>query len=118
MLIGIQVSEPKDFFEELGDLHDASITNFSWSKENGTLRISIDDLNSNFLDLPEYKGLRPVEIVFTCVKNLDCDLQIRGSTYSIYDFSIEEKNCYSVNIKCSPGGYFRCECESIGLIDI
>jgi hypothetical protein len=112
------VNEPKVFFGELGGLHDALITAFSWDKENQVLNIGIDDLNSNFLDLPEYKGLRPVEIVFTGVKNLDCDIQIKSSNFSIYDFLIEEEACYSIDIKCSPGGYFKCQCEAIKLLDV
>ncbi len=114
------VIEPKTFFGELGGLHDALITAFSWNGENQNqvLSISIDDLNSNFLGLPEYKGKRPVEILLTGVKNLDCDIQIKSSSFSIYDFLIEEGACYSVHIKCSPGGYFKCQCESIELIDL
>lgn len=112
------IREPKIFFGELGGLHDAVITAFSWNKEDRILRIGIDDLNSSFLDLPEYKGLRPVEIVFTGVQNLDCDIQIKGSNSNIYDFLIEEETCHSINITCSPGGHFKCQCESIELRDI
>lgn len=113
----ITVNEPKAFFGELGGLHDAIITAFSWNKDDEMLSIGIDDLNSNYLDLPEYKGLRPVEIVFTGVQDLDCDIQIKGSNFSIYDLLIEEEACYSVNIKCSPGGYFKCQCEAIKLVE-
>lgn len=118
MLNGNIISEPKVFFGELGGLHGALITAFSWNKENQVLSIGIDDLNSNFLDLPEYKGMRSVEIVFIGVKNLDCDMQIKSASFSIYDFLIEEEACYSIHIKCSPGGYFKCQCESIKLIDL
>ncbi|GAB1270347.1 hypothetical protein NBRC116493_36010 [Aurantivibrio infirmus] len=117
MLIENTIKAPKVFFGELGGLHDAFITAFSWNKENQTFSISIDDLNSNFLDLPEYKGLCPVDIVFVGVCNLDCNIQIKSSNFSIYDFLIEEETCYSVNIKCSPGGYFKCQCETIKLIE-
>ena len=98
----ITVNEPKVFFDELGGSHDASITAFSWNKENQVLSIGIDDLNSNSLDFPEYKGLRPVEIVFTGVKNLKCEMLITSLSFAIYDFLIEEETCYSAHIGCSP----------------
>ena len=112
------VVDPRNFFGELGGLHDALITTLSWDKEDQVLRISIDDLNSNFLDMPEYKGRRPVEIVFIDAQNLDCDLQISSSNFSIYDLAIEEEAGYSINIKCSPSGYLKCHCKAIELTDI
>ncbi len=112
------INEPKVFFDELGGLHDAVITAFTWDKEDKSLSISIDDLNSNYLDLPEYKGLRPVEIIFIGVQSFDCVIQAKGLSFNIYDFLVEKETYYSVNIKYSPGGYFKCQCESIKLIDI
>jgi hypothetical protein len=114
----ITVNDPQAFFAELGGLHDALIMSFSWDRDDKMLCIGIDDLNSNFLDLPEYRGLRPVEIVFTGVQNLDCDIQIKGSSINIYDFLIEDASPYTVDVKCSPGGYFKCQCAAIKLIDI
>lgn len=117
MLDEYTIKEPKSFFSELGGLHDALITALSWNKDGQVLSVGIDDLNSNFLDLPEYKGLRPVEVVFMGVKNLDIDVQIQGSSISIHDLFIEEGDCYSIDIRCSPGGYLKCQCQSIKLID-
>lgn len=112
------LSEPKAFFDELGGLHDARIIAFSWSSEEKVLRIGIDDLNSNFLDLPEYQGLRPVEIAFISVTYLDCDMQISRENFSIYDMEIRPKEGFlSVDISCAPSGYFKCRCETIRVID-
>ncbi|MEX2500543.1 MAG: hypothetical protein WD397_16880 [Wenzhouxiangellaceae bacterium] len=111
------VGEPKNFFCERGGLHDALITAFSWNKENQVLSIGIDDLNRNFIDLPEYKGLRPIEIVFQGVRNLDFNMQIARSSFGIYDLLVEEKTCFSINVKCFPGGYIKFQCEAVKLMN-
>lgn len=120
MILGEKkISEPKIFFEELGGLHDARITGFSWSKADKSLCIEIDDLNSNFLNLPEYQGLRPVSIIFTAVTCLDCDIKIFNENFCIYDLEVgQEGKCYSVNIRCSPSGSFKCQSEAIKLIEV
>ena len=98
------IDEPVVYFEKLGGLHDARITAFSWSKSNRRFILSVDDLNSNFLDLPEYQGLRPAEVIFSKVALLDSDIQILDSSYSIYAMEIEqEKNGYKVDIRLSEG---------------
>lgn len=110
------VRDPISFFEELGGLHDARITEFVWSKSRGVFTLSVDDINSNFLDLPEYRGLRPAEVIFMGTESLDSDFQIVDSSFAIYAMEIVLKtNCYSVEVRCSPGGYFKLICKEIGI---
>jgi len=110
------ITNPKTFFEELGGLHDACIENFSLDIKRKVLCISVDDLNSNFLDLPEYQGLRPVDIVFLDAVMIDINMQVLGNVFSVYDINIAHKGGeYEVKIECSPGGYFKCKCSSIEL---
>jgi hypothetical protein len=112
------IHKPNVYFSDLGGLHDAVITDFSWNQDNQVLKIGVDDLNSNFLDLPEYEGLRTGQMLFTGVRNFDFDIQLKDSDLSIYSFLVEEEMCYSVYIKCSPGGYIKCQCKEIKIIDL
>jgi hypothetical protein len=108
------VAEPVVYFESLGGLHDARITAFKWDKIDRRFIICIDDLNSNFLDLPEYKGLQPAEVIFLNVESLDGGFQIIDSTYSIYAMEIKQDNDdYKIDIRCSPSGYFKLCCKKI-----
>ena len=80
---------------------------------------SIDDLNSNFIDLPEYQGLRPVDIMFIGVVTADKNVQILDGVFRVYDMGfINENETYEVEIDCSPGGYFKFKCIAIELRNI
>ncbi len=112
------INDPKNYFYELGGLHDACVGYFSWDMKKKTLCISIDDLNCNFLDLPEYRGLRPVDIMFIGVIKVDINVQISDDAFRIYDMDfINENGIYEVKIGCSPGGYIKCKCGTIELRD-
>jgi hypothetical protein len=113
------INDPKSFFDELGGLHDACVENFSWDMKRKALCISVDDLNSNFLDLPEYQGLRAVDIIFIGVVTVDVNVQILDDIFRVYDMDfINENETYEVKIDCSPGGYFKCKCRAIELRNI
>ena len=113
------IKNPVAYFNELGGLHDARIIAVSWNKGEKTLRISVDDLNSNFLNLPEYQGTRQVDILFTGVRRLDLNIQIFEASFSIYDLEIKKnEKHYCVDIRCSPGGNFNFQCKSVKVYDI
>lgn len=108
------INDPKVFFEELGGLHDARIEKFSLDFKKKLLWVSIDDLNSNFLDLPEYRGFRPADIYFVGVKVTDIDTQVFRDVFSIYDIKLaNDDGGYQVKIECFPGGYFEFWCNAI-----
>lgn len=110
------IGDPAVYFKNLGELHDARVTAFYWSKPNRLFNISVDDINSNFLGLPEYQGLQPADVVFSGITSLDCDVQVSDDSFSIFAVEIEqEANGYKVDIRCSPGGHFKFYCEEIGV---
>lgn len=112
------MENPEIFFAELGGAHDARITNFSWDKFNKTLTIGLDDLNSNFLGLPEYQGKRPVAFVFAGVSTFDMDVQLINDQLNVYDIEVNTANeNYMFHIKCSPGGYFKYQCEDVQIFE-
>ena len=118
MTKGSFIADPKKFFDSLGGAHDAQIMGFMWNKKAKELSIELDDLNSNFLGLPEYKGERPININFTGVLSLDMDAQILGDQLNVYDITVDiEKSRYHFEIRCSPGGFFKGQCEQIAILD-
>jgi hypothetical protein len=46
----------QDRIESLGGLHNAVIASLTWSAEDRSLRIAVNDINSNIFGLPEYPG--------------------------------------------------------------
>ena len=104
----------KEFFEKKGGMHDAVVESFSWGSIQKELKLDIDDLNSCFEGLPEYKGLCPITLIFSNISSLDFNLQIFSNKVSIYDFSITSAKCkHQIEIKFSPGGLIKFSCEDI-----
>ncbi|MEM7173268.1 MAG: hypothetical protein AAF530_24105 [Pseudomonadota bacterium] len=111
-----KIENPKSFFERLGGIHDAQIESIKWDVHCNCLAIKVDDLNSNFLGLPEYEGCRPVNVQFSDVPNCNIDVQSFDKDTSIFDIDIENIGPgFSVHIRLSPGGYLKFRCESISL---
>lgn len=111
------VNNPKKFFDELGGLHDANIEKILLDINMKSLCMSVSDLNSNFLGLPEYQGLNPVDILFVNPIMVDIDVQEPTNILRVYDmdFTSSKDGRINVRVDCSPGGYLKCECSSIEL---
>ncbi len=112
------LENPEVFFVELGGVHDARITNFSWDKFNKILTVGLDDLNSSFLGLTEYQGKRPVDLVFSGTSTFDMDIQLIDDQLNVYDIEVNTViDNYMFHIKCSPGGYFKGQCEDVQIFE-
>jgi hypothetical protein len=59
----------KQYFFELGGLHDAHLSDFLWFPDKDELQVLVDDINTNTLGLPSYPGLTPAALVFRGVSN-------------------------------------------------
>ena|SRR2546423_1121530 len=68
------IREPISFFHELGNLHDAYVNEFQWSPFKREMAIAINDLYSNFVDLPEYDRLQPVRLILSGVSRVQIDV--------------------------------------------
>jgi hypothetical protein len=64
------------FFASLGGLHDVEITTISVDADHQILKITVEDINSNFSDLPEHPGLRPARLLFIERPDIFMDLNI------------------------------------------
>ena len=105
------------FIESLGELHDATVTEFLWLSLEQRLELGIEDLYWNFERFPEYPGAIPGRFIFSQVSKLypsDVDLA-EGGRLMIYDwlFQKAERSNYSCEILFSPGGRLRIECGQI-----
>jgi hypothetical protein len=109
------IDKPRDFFEKLGNLHDARIERLKWLPKQQLLYISIDDLNSNFFGSTEYVGAQSGEILLSAVKKFYMDIEQTEEHLNIYDFAVKQsKDIFlEVEIKCSPGGSLKISCASI-----
>jgi len=109
-----RVADPSSYFENLGGLHDARVKELKWLKECNQLSICVDDMNSNFLGAPEYRGALPAEIVFEGAEMLNVSLEIKSDSFSIYDVGIEVGNSgLGVSIKFAPGGNMSFVCANV-----
>ena len=108
------IENPAGYFEELGGLHDARINEFSWDKKEKSLSVVVDDINSNFLDLPEYKGEKSAELIFSDVSSLDINTQIDDETFGISDLEVtDQAGSHEILLNCTPGGSIKFKCKAI-----
>ena len=108
------IENTEDFFHQLGLLHDAIIESFEWLPSERQVFIKIDDLNSNFLDLPEYEALLPATLVFSNVRKIIFGIDPAQETLKIYDLETKSSATHiNVVINFSPGGKMEFTCESI-----
>jgi hypothetical protein len=75
-----ELADPERFFSELGSLHDAVLLALEWNPATRQLVISVDDLYSNFFQLPEYPGKREASFFASDLRTLEFDLISRDIT--------------------------------------
>lgn len=111
----IIIENPKVFFDELGNLHDARIENLNWSLLKKRLSVSIDDMNSSFEGLPEYGGHKSGEIFLEGVEDFEIQITSVEDHINIHEFAVNRTpdSFFSVEIKCWPGGNIKAKCSSL-----
>lgn len=101
------IEDPAAFFLALGGMHDARF-HVRVNQSDKTLLIDVDDIYTNFLDLPEYPGKQNSTFTFLDVENICMDYSVEGSiNYRIYDIAIKsEKDSRrdTLTMSISPGG--------------
>ncbi len=110
---------PELVLSELSSIHDAVIVNLWWDGFKKVLNIGLDDLNSNYLGLPEYKDERPVELIFLGVSSLEIEVQAIDNHLRVYGIEITNLvQKYAFHIRCSPGGYLMFQCDAVKLSEM
>jgi hypothetical protein len=99
------VDNPDSYIQSLGGLHDARMEGFELNLSNRTLTIAVDDLNSAFLDLPEYEGHYPADICLSGVSTVTADFEWAGRILSIYELAINRiDGQFGMQLKLAPSG--------------
>ena len=86
------MSEFARFLRDLGGLHDARVTAFSFDLTERSFSVDVDDIYSNFEGLPEYKGRKPARIKLMEISRLKISFDARNEEFNIDDFSVFKIN--------------------------
>jgi hypothetical protein len=111
------IKNPAQYFQDVGNLHDAEVSEFRWSPVKHEIVVMVDDLYANFAGLPEYEGLQPVQLIFSAVLRIQLDVTPDKFPLRIMDFEVEESTtspCLAVTIQFYPSGTARLDCDTIG----
>jgi len=111
-------NNPNGFSAEHGNFHDCRVATFEINPPGKSLLIAVDDLYSNFLGLPGYKGPMPVKFILGGVTELDVNVDMKNGELNIFDMEFmknTDESSYRVAIKFSPGGSAEVVCESIAI---
>lgn len=106
------MKSPKEFFDAFGGLHDAQVLSLNFNFEDDSLKVLIDDLYANFLNLPEYKDIKNVYLIISGCKILDINIELLGDELKIYDIYIEQSQ---MKIEFSPAGFLKLEFKEMYL---
>jgi hypothetical protein len=107
---------PASFFKELGNLHDAIVTQVTWNPVQREIVIVVDDLYANFVGLPEYPGLQRAALIMAGVSRMQSDVTSDRFKPRILDLEIEQTHSAvqnRVSVKFDPSGSLSIECSSI-----
>lgn len=109
------IKEPVPFFSDLGNLHDAKIRRLEWNPSVREMVLGVDDLYSNFVDLPEHPGRQPVQLILSGVSKVEIAVIPDKFAMRIVDFEIEEVSgsVLRISVNVGPSGFIRIACESI-----
>jgi hypothetical protein len=83
------IASPVVFFRELGNLHDAVITEVSWRPTQREIVFLVADVYANFSGLPEHPGVQPAALILRGIKTLQADLTPDRFPAHISDFEIQ-----------------------------
>lgn len=111
------LDEPALFFRELGGLHDADIIQITWDAIAKTILLHVDDLNSNFDGLAEYRGREKAAITFKEVESLmlSCN-SFKRDVQRVYKLEVtaaQNLSRFEVMVQISPSGRLTFSCENI-----
>ena len=111
----VLIENPRIFFDALGDLHDAAITEFEWLGGVVTLRVS--DMHSAFLGWTGYPGPTPGCIAFCGLSSLVVEVappeEMTDMVIALMCESVVDSNELDVGADFAPGGTARLRCLEI-----
>jgi hypothetical protein len=96
--------------ERLGHLHDSRVPRIILDTDECRLRLDIDDIYSNSLGLPEYRGPESRSIVLDGVSELTIQMRSGTKCLSIYEFVVTPEGSSEgglAEIRFAPGGIIK-----------
>lgn len=78
-----KIANPVAFFAALGGLHDSDVVAIELDIAQGELAMQIDDLYSNFFQLPEYPGLQGARLIAVGIKSLKISVSLEDAPIRI-----------------------------------
>jgi hypothetical protein len=111
------LDDPKLFFRELGDMHDAKVDAIAFNISERELSLAVDDINAGSCGLAEYLGKRKAFVIFSQIGQVEfaCDTS-GGDIRRVYHFDLSrevDSEMYSVMMTMWPGGRLSFRCVSI-----
>ena len=120
------LQDPIKSIAEYGGFHDAKVVSIDWNESEARLVVRLDDLNSNFLGLPEYKGKQPGGIAFDTVSQIAFNLEFPQGSMNIDEIGLIAKKGarqsgtpaeqYQLTIRIWPAGKLVATCESVSIV--
>jgi hypothetical protein len=110
----VLIENPRIFFDALGDLHDAAITEFEWL--GGVVTLRVPDMHSAFLGWTGYPGPTPGCIAFCGLRSLVVEVAPPEEMTRVYSLDVRERADSSeldVELDFAPGGTARLRCLEI-----
>ena len=111
------IGAPAKFFTDLGGLHDAKVLAIDWDNVAASLSLAVDDINSNFKGLPEYRGRAPATVRFSGVTGLGLHFDApNDGPLRVYEIECTESGSdLSLAVMLAPGGKLVFSCRSVDL---
>ncbi|MDR0616917.1 MAG: hypothetical protein LBG29_08930 [Synergistaceae bacterium] len=109
------MSELTLFLERMGLLHDSVVRRLVWEPGVSTLCFEIENLYSNFKDLPEYPGIMSGSIELQEVVQVEFDIKTDENRLVIFEFLADMvgKNECKVSVSFWPAGKISALCRSV-----
>jgi hypothetical protein len=109
------IQEPIPFFDKLGHLHDADVTEFQWRPFEREITIAISDLYSNFAGVAGYdEQPQPVRLILTGVSKMQIDVASDSPPLRIRSFEASRPaSCIHILATLDHDGSVQIDCEAI-----
>ena len=100
--------------ESLGDLHDATVTEFLWLPAQLRFELEIEDIYWNFEGEPDYAGPVKGRFIFSEVSNFSLDMDL-AEIGMVYEWTFQEAGSigYKCEIRFAPAGKMNIACQAI-----
>lgn len=114
------MNSPESFIESVGGLHDAILDRLTWIPGQRRLELAIQDLYSNFEDLPDDPGRCPAVLALVDVTSLRFDVSLTIKGLMMYEVTVarSERGLLNMTIAFSPSGKISLDCRDIECVEV